>query len=198
MSKLVLEVRYPKTDDLLQRFSFVDNPTLQENVAIAVQYVSFLVSLDSEYELGGAIQNSAYKNIILISASVAEGLINWKLHKMIANDPTLKDICVTTKPTYIEIKSICVDDLGQEVWAVKKGRQAILLDAETDLKKLIIYAKKARLFDDQLESKAEKLRVARNKVHLASLKEVDDKYTKTHIDDCFKHMSDIIECIETA
>lgn len=196
MSRLSLVVQYPKTDDLLRRFSFVDNRILQENVAIAVQHISFLVSLDAEYELSGAIQNSAYKNIIMLSASVAEGLINWKLHKITEARPELREDCCIKKPTYIEVKQICLNESRDEIWAVKKGRQVIPLDSETDFMKLITYAKKVKLFDDDLESQANKLRIARNKVHLASLAEVDDKYTKKQIDECFGIMASIIQCIE--
>ncbi|MBP7898537.1 hypothetical protein KAZ92_01140 [Candidatus Gracilibacteria bacterium] len=198
MSKLSLVVQYPKTDDLLKRFSFVDNKILQENVAIAVQHISFLVSLDAEYELGGAIQNSAYKNIIMLSASVAEGLINWKLHKIIEAHPEMRENCCISKPSYLEVKQICLDESRVEIWAVKKGKQVIPLDSQTDFIKLITYAKKVNLFDNDLESKANELRVARNKVHLASLAEVDDKYTKKQIDNCFGIMANIIQCIEKA
>ncbi len=196
MSKLTLAVQYPKADDLLKRFAFVDNKILQENIAIAVQYISFLVSVDSEYELSGAIKNSVYKNIILWSASVAEGLVNWKLHKLVEMKPELKDVCCIDKPQYSEIKMICLDESSEEIWAVKKGRQIIHLDSETDFEKLIIYSKRVGLFDDDLEQRARQLKKARNRVHLASLDSVDDKYTKEQINECFKNMSTIVKAIE--
>ncbi len=198
MSKRILEVKYPKTDDLLKRFAFIDNEILQENVVITVQYISFLVSLDLGYELGGTIQSSAFKNIILLSASVAEGLINWKLHKMIEKQPDLKEKCCLRKPVYTGTRKICLDETGSEIWAARKSEQIMPLSTETKFNELIEYAKGVELFDDELVAEAHKLRKARNRVHPAGLEQVDDKYTKSHVDECFIAMGKIVNCIEKA
>lgn len=197
MSRPTLKAKYPNSDFLQNgRFSFIDNSVLRANVAMAVQYISFLQSLIIEYDLGGPIQNSAYKNIIILSASVAEGLINWKLHKMIASDPSLKDKCTGIKFKLHEIVKICEDINGAEVFAAMKKPESFPLSNKSEFQSLIRFAEKVGLFNDDLKKKADDLRELRNKVHLASLDSIDDKYTQKDIDDCFSYMTDIVEKVK--
>lgn len=199
MVKRTLQVRYPNSDSLLSRFSLIDNSILRENITLSVQYVSFLVSLDAEYELGGPTQNSVYKNIVFISASVAEGLLNWKLTKMVRDRPELETECsiVTQQYTPLSRNSICINQDGKEVWATIKEPKSLPLDATTDFRKLITYAQKVKLFTNEIASEAEKLRKSRNRVHIASLDEVDSSYKKQDVEQCFASMTKIIECIES-
>ena len=57
-------------------------------------------------------------------------------------------------------------------------------------------AKRCNLFNEQLFKKSEKLRKVRNKIHLATLAEIDNKYSQSDIDDVFEIAKDIINRIE--
>lgn len=64
-------VKFVTVEDLKgNRFSFIQNEILKENIAIKMQYVVFLASLEEEYELTGAVTYSVFKTIIIFTASI--------------------------------------------------------------------------------------------------------------------------------
>ncbi|GAH01972.1 unnamed protein product, partial [marine sediment metagenome] len=49
-------IEIPGLKDLKDRFKFIENTTLRENLAIAFQYIIFLLSVESEFKLPGAVK----------------------------------------------------------------------------------------------------------------------------------------------
>jgi len=75
-------IKFVELEDLKNnRFSFVQNEILRENIAIKMQYIVFLVSLEEEYELPGAVTYSTFKTVIIFTASIIEALVNYKIHE---------------------------------------------------------------------------------------------------------------------
>ena len=64
------------------KFGFVNNEILRENLAIKMQNIMFLDDLSEHFELPGSVSYPTYKTII-ISSSIVESLINYKLHELI-------------------------------------------------------------------------------------------------------------------
>lgn len=62
-------------NDLENRFLFVDNEVLRKNLAINLQYIVFLIQQEEENDLPGTITYSIYKNLILYTTSIIEGLL---------------------------------------------------------------------------------------------------------------------------
>jgi hypothetical protein len=191
-------VRFIEVEDLQEnRFSFIENVVLRENVAIKMQYVVFLVSLEEEYILPGASTYSLFKTIIVFTASIVEAVIHYKLKQMI--DQGLvneKDIMPTDTKLSLQKKYLKLED-GREICGIIKATKPMKLNDTQSFTNLNKAAKKSGLFTKVLFDYAEEIRKSRNRIHTFSLKSVDDTYTKKEIDEIFKKTSIIIERIET-
>jgi hypothetical protein len=194
MGKIILDkIKYPSKDSLSEgRFSFIENDVLKNNIVIYVQYITFLLSLDEEYELG-IITYSIYKDIVIHSALIIEGLLHNKLHEMINSrliDP--KDV-LDSNFRYSEEKVIHECDDGKYVVCkvVSKG-------IEDDMQFIAINraAKRSGLLTEGLFKKCEEVRTMRNKIHLSGLKSIDDQYSKKDINEVFDTTRQIINCIK--
>lgn len=178
------------------RFGFLSNEILRENLAIKMQYIIFLVSLEDEYELPGALTYSTFKTIIIYTASIVESLINYKLHQLMDEKRVDGARVMGMEEKYQMIKEAYKISEKEKICVVKKVTKPKKLSERMDFQDLNRAAKRSGLFNDELFKKAEKIRDARNRIHPYSLKEVDDKYTKKDIDLIFAMASDIIKRIE--
>jgi hypothetical protein len=77
--KLTLPI--PDQVVLENRFNFIHEDLLRTNLSISFRYVIFLVLLESEYDLPGAISYSLYKNIILFTATIIESCLHYCLRQ---------------------------------------------------------------------------------------------------------------------
>lgn len=195
MSKTKLtKVKYAHTDSLTKgRFSFIEDATLKENVAIYVQYISFLVSLDEEYDLG-ILTYSIFKDIVVHTAHVVESLINYKLQKLIIVGAIQEDGLAGYEEELQEKKEIhkC-DQEGITYVAGKLIKTAIRIKDDTKFLILNRAGMKCGLLTKELYDDCEKIRGMRNKIHLSGLKKVDDQYSKGDISDLFKMTEKIID-----
>jgi len=195
MSKTKLtKVKYAHTDSLAKgRFGFIEDETLKENIAIYVQYISFLVSLDEEYDLG-IITYSIFKDIVVHTAHVVESLVNYKLKKLIANGAIQEDGLAGYDERFQEKKEIhkC-DQEGITYVAGKLIKTPIQIKDDTTFLFLTGAGKKCGLLTKELYDDCEKIRGMRNKIHLSGLKKVDDQYSKTDISNLFKMTEKIID-----
>ena len=74
----------PKAESIQDgRFSFVADDALRANLALHLQYVSFLNLLAHEYDLPGGVRYSLYKTIIVFTASIVEGMLVYKLRNLV-------------------------------------------------------------------------------------------------------------------
>ncbi|MDP2642690.1 MAG: hypothetical protein Q8P62_02510 [Candidatus Peregrinibacteria bacterium] len=181
---------------LEDRFNFIKNPVLRENVAINMQYIIFLLSIEAEYELPGAVTYSTFKTIIIFTASIVESLIHYKLSELIAEKKIEEDQIMGREKKYSQIKELYKISTTERICGVKEITNAKRLSDDTDFCELNKAAKRCKLFTEEIFQKAEKIRKMRNRIHPYSLKEVDDKYEKRDIDDIFSTTRIIIERIE--
>jgi len=196
--KSLPSIKFVEVDDLKKdRFAFVENEILRENIAIKMQHIIFLLSLEEEYELPGSITYSAFKTIIIYVASIIESLIHYKLDALISTGRAQNEKVMGTEEKYLNWKVLHQVSSTETICGVKKVKKAKKLSDDTQLIELNRAAKRSGLFTSELLKKAEKIRQARNKIHPYSLKEVDDKYSKKDINAIFSMASDIIERIET-
>lgn len=68
-----------KVEDLEKRYLFVENEILRKNLSINLQYIVFLIKQEEDNELPGTITYSIYKNLILYTTSIIEGLLMYIL-----------------------------------------------------------------------------------------------------------------------
>lgn len=190
-------VKFVELEDLKNnRFSFVENEILRENIAIKMQYIVFLLSLEEEYELPGAVTYSTFKTIILFTASIIEALVNYKLHELIKKNKIDESKIMGKDEKFFIVKQFHKISNTEEICGIKKTVKPKKLSERIDFQELNRAAKRSGLFTKELFEKAEKIREIRNRIHTYALKEVDDKYTKDEINSIFSMASLIIERIE--
>jgi len=190
-------IKFVELEDLKNnRFSFIQNEILRENIAIKMQYIVFLVSLEEEYELPGAVTYSTFKTMIIFTASIIEALINYKLHELIKAQKIDEKRIMGEDEKLSIVKKFQKISESEEICGIKKTTKPKKLSERIDFQELNRVAKKSGLFDETIFKKAEKIREARNRIHPYGLKEVDDKYTKDGINNIFSMASGIIERIE--
>ena len=189
-------IQSTKTERLKKRFDFIDDNILKENVVINMQYITFLYSLERKYKLPGATTYSAFKTIILYTASIVESLLNYKLKELIEKGEIESNKIMTTEEKYIYIADLYSISSEEKICGVKKVKKHKQLDNKTIFLDLNKAAKRCGLFNEQLFKKSEKIRKMRNKIHLAALTEIDNKYSQSDIDNVFKITKDIIDRIE--
>lgn len=190
MNKSHLEKIKLSTKDSLARgrFKFIADETLRDNIAIYVQYVTFLLSLDEEYDLG-IIAYSIYKDIVIHTAHVIESLLHNKLREMIGNGLVDPKNVLDSNLKHSEEKFIHECNGGKYVVCkvVQKG-----LEDDTQFIAINRAGKRSGLLTDALFQKCEEVRAMRNKIHLSGLKLVDDQYTKVKINQVFAIATEVI------
>jgi len=190
-------IQFVELDDLKNnRFAFIRNEILRENIAIQMQYVVFLVSLEENYELPGAVTYSTFKTIIIFTASIIEALINYKLHELIETKKVDKSKILGSENKYSIVKTFQQLSDNEEICGIMKTKKLKKLSDRVDFQELNRIAKRSTLFTNKVFEQSEKIREFRNRIHPYTLKEVDDKYTKSDINGIFFMASSIIERIE--
>lgn len=189
-------VQIVELSSLENRFAFIDNQILRQNLTVCFQYIIFLLSLEDTYHSPGAIQYSIFKNIILHTASIAEAITSHKLQLL------LKDGRVKAEEIFPhDYKYQCISELHkisptETICGVKRTKIYPRLNNETTMVHLNKTARTVGLFTQAVFEKAEKLRTLRNKIHLAGLDEADDNYSKTDVEECFTATKLIIERVQ--
>lgn len=196
--KKLQNVKFIEVELLMKtRFDFVENKTLRENIAINMQYIAFLYSLENEYDLPGAVTYSVFKTIIVFTASIIESLINYKL-RLLVSQKKIKETDIMGSETIYQCfkkKEYPISPTETIMAGIKKISKVKKLEDDTILKTLNKAAKRSGLFNQKLFDKSEQLREKRNNIHLTALNKVEDQYTQEEIDKLFKDAKEIIDRI---
>ncbi|MBI2029333.1 hypothetical protein HYT02_02875 [Candidatus Gottesmanbacteria bacterium] len=186
----------PSQKELESRFSFINNKVLRVNIVIAFRYIIFLINIESDLKLPGAILYSLYKDIILYTATIVESCIHYCLKEYI-DSGQLKS---TDIMPYEWKDSVCKDlyliSEDEKVCGVIRHKVSEHFTDKTQFKTLNEACLKANLFDKSLFDKAENLRNIRNNIHLVALKRTDDYYEKKDTQEAFEIAKTIIERVE--
>ena len=173
-----------KVEDLEKRFLFVENEVLRKNLAINLQYIIFLIQEEEENDLPGTITYSIYKNLILYTTSIIEGLLIFTF-KSLLEEGKISPKVMKSKKDYKEIKEIYKVDTSLSIISGKQIKGNEKFTRRTSFHDVIQASKKAKLMDKEILKEVDDLREKRNKIHLAGLDIVDDYYSKREVDDVF-------------
>lgn len=173
-----------KVEDLEKRFLFVENEVLRKNLAINLQYIVFLIQQEEEYELPGTITYSIYKNLILYTTSIIEGLLVHTFRQLLESGK-VSEKSMKSKKEYKEIKEIYKIDNSTSIVSGKQIRGHEKFTRRTSFHDVIQASRKAKVLDKELLKEVDDLREKRNKIHLAGLDIVDDYYSKKEVDEVF-------------
>lgn len=192
MAKVKLgRIKTQPAKNLEGNYSFISNTTLRSNLSIATQYLLFLISLDSEYELPGPVVYSVYKNIIVYIASLTEALISYTLKKLLDGNVIKNEDIMGFEWKRDKSKEIVTLDDGRIVKGVIEHKVFNPLSTETQFIELNRAAKRATLFSESLFNNAEEIRKRRNRIHIAGLKDLDDNYSKSDVIDSVNKFTEI-------
>jgi hypothetical protein len=179
------------------RFSFIKDETLRTNTAITFRYIFFLIKLEQETALPGPIIYSLYKDMIVQTGAVVESCVHYTL-KYLINEGKIKSSDVM-ESEWREEKCVILETLDngdKQVCGVTRHKAPLNLTKYTSFMDLNRACKRAGIYNEVAFTKAEALREARNKIHLAGLAEVDDIYTKEDVDKFFEYANTILTCLE--
>jgi len=193
MSRIKLENLTFATAESLQegRFSFIKNKTLKINVSIYAQYISFLISLDEEYNVG-SLTYSMYKDIVVHTAQIIEGLLCYKLKELIDENIIKEEDVVGTVECFRDKKELHKFEEGDRLIACREKCEQKHINNRTDFVTLNRAGKKSGLLTKDLFEKCEEVRDMRNKIHLSALSNVDDQYNKRDINKIFSIATDVV------
>ena len=147
-------IKFIELDDLKNnKFSFIQRDVLKENIAIKMQYIVFLVSLEEEYKLPGAVTYSTFKSLIIFTASIIEALINYKLHELIKEERILEEKIMGKDKKFSIIKKASATE---EIYGIKKTTKSKKLTDRINFQELNKAAKRSGLFTETIFRKAER------------------------------------------
>ena len=192
------ELKIISPRSLNRRFKFITNDTLKSNVSNTFAYIVFLYSLSETDTLPNFLKTQIYKNTIIQTVSIVESIITWKLLDLVKiGDKRQKDFQSRKKEyDFKSIKKVYTPKNDYEIFVCFRIPKVQIIEEDTHLIEINRAALRSNLFDIKLFNKAEKLRKTRNKIHLAGLKQIDDKYREKDVDNLFKISGEIIERIE--
>jgi len=86
-----------------ERFDFIQNEILKSNLAISMQYIAFLIKIETDFKITGAVEYSIFKNIIQYTASIVEGTLNYGLETAIKKGLVQESEIMPEERSYVEI-----------------------------------------------------------------------------------------------
>lgn len=189
-------IALPSQEDLEKRFLFVRNEILRTNIVIAFRYITFFISMESEYKVPGIILYSIYKDTILYTSAIVESCIHYCIKECI-DTGHIKSSDVMPfewkEDSCLELYKISEDE---RVCGVVRHRKPDTFTQKTQYSVLNDVAKKIGILNGELFLLADKLREDRNKIHLAGLSKTDDYYEEKDIKEAFSSATQILNAIE--
>jgi hypothetical protein len=184
--------------ELESRFSFISNEILRTNVAIAFQYIIFLIPLTQEQtEIPGPIRYSLYKNIILYTASIVEACLHYCIWKLIESKKVGSEILPHEWVNTTRVGMHQTSERERVVGMVQRKSQE-KLKSSMQFQSLNRAAKQVKLFSEEIYKKADWLRTKRNDIHLVGLSGGEEMYlNQADTEKAFQYARDILKVIET-
>lgn len=173
--------KIPNIEALSLHFKYVEDLVLRENIAIIFQYLIFLITLDDNHLLPGAISYIIYKDMIIHTASISESLLCYGLTKAIEKEKTTLEIMdIRDDKKYKDFKKLYEISSTEILGGIIKLKK-LVKPREMQFKDLIPAAIHSGLIDKSLENELNIIRTTRNNIHLSSLNTVDNAYNKSTV-----------------
>lgn len=183
-----------------QRFSFVRDELLRNNLGIALQYITLLIPLYESAGLPGPLKYSINKNIIIYAAAIVEALLSYKLQLMIS-DGRFKISDYFKKPynrTYKDIKTIYnLKSENEQIVGCKECKVPKSINNKTKFNDLINAGFSCELLTPPLKMKCKKIMKWRNKIHLLNIEEEEVYLSEAQVKEAFKITKSVIDRIES-
>lgn len=185
----------PNQISLEKRFSFIKDETHRTNTVIAFRYILFLISLEEE-KLPGPILYSVYKDMIVQTGTVVESCIHYTLRTLF--DKEIIKSSDVMEEEWKEEKCIIIEKVDDEkqICGIIRHKSTKKLERNTNFIELNRACLRANIFTEAEYRRAEEIRIARNKIHLAGLDRIDDIYKKEDVNKYFEYARIVLNSLE--
>jgi hypothetical protein len=189
----------PSADALGERFKFIDNELLKDNVVIYFRYIIFLLNTSEDAKID-SLKYTLYKDIIIYTASIVESLLQYTVEREVLLGRLDKKVMGYNKKSVQigKVKHDC-NEMHDETIEVVQIRKYPKLGSgdRIDFKDITLAAKTGKIINESQYRAAEDLRNKRNTIHLSTLtKSSDDYFEKADVDKAFSSAHDIIVAVE--
>ncbi len=178
------------------RFVFIRDDTLRKNIAIAFEYILFLVETTNKEDHKKLIRSSLCKDILIYTGTIVEACLAHALHTYIQHGKLRKSDILDL--IWKEESSGIIYAFSQKHRIRHITERAIYKDTNNVTN--FIDINRACLRGHILSKKeyeiAEEIRTTRNKIHVFALKDIDNSYTKEDLDAFLAKATKIITKIE--
>lgn len=179
-----------------KRFSFITNDTLKKNIAIAFEYIVFLIDTAGKESHKQLIRSSLYKDATVYTGTIVEACLCHVLLKYFSANK-LQKVKVLT-PAWKEEGQGLIHEFTKK----KRIRYVVEHTSYEDIRDSSNFIEinraclRGKILSEKEYKIVEEIRIARNKIHVSGLKEIDNSYSKEKLDEIFNKASKIIKKIE--
>lgn len=179
-----------------KRFSFVKDDTLKKNIAIVFEYIVFLINAASKESHKPLIRSALYKDIVVYTGTVVEACLCHVFIKYLLANKLQKTKVLTP------IWKVGAEGLIYRFTKKKRIRYVIENLSYEDIKDSSNFVEinraclRAKILSKNEYKLAEEIRIARNKIHVSALKEIDNSYSRETLNAIFGKATIIIKKVE--
>lgn len=197
MNQPTSEPKIPQFNAVEQRFDFIQDEILRQNLATTMQYVAYLIG---QYPLLiGTLKYSVTKDIIVLIGSIVEAVSHYWLQKLVNNGILKQETVLPSRREYksFKPKPILIDNENQPVYVCHIQEIAMDLNGEMKFQDVLRALRRGNMIDETLFKELDRLRGWRNKIHLKGLTAGDIKrFRKTDLSNVFKTSKVLITQVE--
>lgn len=194
-SESIVEDLMPK-QTFERRFAFIDNETLKRNIAIAFEYIVFLIAVAGEEKHKRLIRSSIYKDILVYTGTIIEACLAHVLEKYIAAGKLSKSKVLV--PKWKEEASGVIHNFNKKR-RIRYVTEHLIHEDMTDTTHFVEINRaclRGKILTQKEYEIAEEIRTRRNKLHMYALKNIDNSYSKEDLDEFFEKATVIIDKVE--
>jgi hypothetical protein len=179
-----------------RRFYFIGDDTLRKNIAIAFEYIVFLIGVAGKDNHKKLITSSLYKDTLIYTGIVVEACLTYVLLTYISESRVIKSKVLT--PMWKEISQGIIHSFSKKkrIRYVVEHQSYEKLKNSPDFIEVNRACLRAHILNKKEYAVAEEVRVARNKIHVSGLKDIDNSYCKEDLDKVFAKANKIITKVE--
>lgn len=181
------------------RFEFISDDVLRDNIATTFKYIYFLALISNEKNSlnGEDISYSIFKDMIVNTGAIIESCLHYCLKKYFETGRIKSSEVMPYEWKFdkcVQIYEIIPDE--SEVCGVIRHKKSEKLTEFTQFQTINKACKNAGILDEKLFEKAELIRQKRNNIHLTSLTKLDDFYTEEDSKIIFSCAKDLLTNIK--
>lgn len=151
------------------------------NIERRIIDITIQVRHASQKGISNQAKSGYYRFAILLACTIAEGLLFWLVKKCLDENGGSMGLSIIYKDPH----NIPDKYTKEKTVLCLQKKINISLSSQTKFSELIEYASKKKLISKNEKNKLEKMMRLRNRIHLQSLQDKDDGYTKRKLDDIF-------------